>query len=496
MAPTIKVWNWNNFRGGLSDNAYIWPAGSFQNGSINIDTESEPGWFKLAPAATNYITTTGIPTFIYNWNSVWDAHIYTFCDDKAAYSNTTLKWAYNSTQSTTIGIVYHARMGYVSWTAKLFLFSAAAIHKADIDLAWVSYSLQATESSTYKTSVIYDDIIYFTSGRTFYSYVPNTDVLTTIFTWDLDETFRGLTLFQDQFKLYSNVNDTNWRQYIINVWDTAATYITNWIGLPIQWASNVWWIDYVVTWVNTSRSDLYAVSGTQRKLVVWNNDWIRSRTFWSWALTYVSPIMSNNDDIFVTWYTYNNSNAGLFKYGKYYPWMNNVLTTPVWLTDNNITAIASNGIYIYMGTKTGSTYNVKVMAMSSPPSDFSYYYAASWDLISLVFDWGNPFTKKTLKRIVISYDCDASHPIPKGGSFALYWRSKSSQSWTQIGATQTKTDVSYVDITENTIYAAWFSTFTQMEFKITLTPATSGGNNYYTPLIRWMQVYYYDDVTV
>lgn len=46
MATQEIVWNWNNFRGGLSDNPYLGQEGQFQDG-INIDVQTEPNGFKL-----------------------------------------------------------------------------------------------------------------------------------------------------------------------------------------------------------------------------------------------------------------------------------------------------------------------------------------------------------------------------------------------------------------------------------------------------------------
>jgi hypothetical protein len=93
-----------------------------------------------------------------------------------------------------------------------------------------------------------------------------------------------------------------------------------------------------------------------------------------------------------------------------------------------------------MGTKTGSTYKVKRLETSTPPTASSYY-AVDGSIISLIFDGGSPCNTKILSRIRIAYDCDNSAIVKKGGSFALYARTKNSQTFTQIGATQTKTDV-------------------------------------------------------
>jgi len=111
-------------------------------------------------------------------------------------------------------------------------------------------------------------------------------------------------------------------------------------------------------------------------------------------------------------------------------------------------------------------FKVQQFELSTPP--IVYYYATSGDLISLIFNAGNPYTYKTLAEIRISYDCDTSANILKGGSFELYARTKNSQSFTQIGSTYTKTDVDFVQITENNIIAAGFSKWTQIEFKLKL----------------------------
>ena len=492
--PVVKVWNWDNFRGWLSDNAYIGQQGSFQNGSVNIDVESEPGWVKLTSLAKDYLTTTGVPVFILDGSKFWVTGIYTFNDDKSIYLDTTLKAAFNSTPATTMGIIYHATIMKVWGTPFLFLFSSTGLHKAATDLSSFTYNEETIEASTSKTSIVYAGDIYFTSGNKLYQYTTS-EVMTTLYTADSSDTFTGMTFFQDQFKLYSSVNSTNGRQYIIPLWATAPDYVTEWTWLPILWASNMGGTDYVITGWTATYTDLYVVSWTQRQQIHWNIEGITGRTFGNANYTYISPIMSRRDDMFIVWYTANNSDWALFKYGRFFGGMQDILSCPVGISSTEITAIAFSWPYIYMGTKTGSTYKVKRLETNTPPTATNYY-AVNGSIISLIFDWGNPCNTKILKRIRIAYDCDNAATIKKGWSFALYARMKNSQTFTQIGATQTKTDVWMVDITENTIIESGFNNFTQIEYKIVLTAGDLSWNLAYTPLIKSVQTFYYDNIDV
>jgi len=491
MASQLKVWNWNNYKWGLSDNPYIGAPGSFQNGSRNIDTESEPGWVKLSSKPTAYVTTTGRVNFILNGNRSWVDGIYTFCHDKAIYLNTTNTVTAGSTIATNLGIIYHAEIINVSGTNWIIALSSTGVHQISTDLSsTVNYSIHTITSSTQKASVKYKGSFIFVSGNVLYK-LDTSLAMTTLFTGEVGETFTGLTVFQDNYKIYSSVNWQDGRQYIVNFIGTNL-YTTEWAGLPVLKAANIGPIDYIVTWSTSTFTDLYAVSGTQRQQIKGNLEWVSERNFTNGVQVGGVNIMSRRDDIFLSGTTFSTTKWAIFKYGAFYPGVGDTLTCPYGADDTEVTALMTQGAYLYFGTKVWDVFKVQQFELSTPP--IVYYYATSGDLISLIFNAGNPYTYKTLAEIRISYDCDTSANILKGGSFELYARTKNSQSFTQIGSTYTKTDVDFVQITENNIIAAGFSKWTQIEFKLKLIAWTSGWNNVFTPLITGVQVFYYDNI--
>jgi hypothetical protein len=485
----IKTWNWNNFRGWLSDNNSLGVEGSFQNGSYWVDVETEPNGVKLLSGTTSF-TTTGRPTFQFTF---WTRH-YVFCDDKSIYVNGTLEVAYNDSAATTMGVIYGAQAMTVSWTTYIMLFSADAVHRADQDMGWFLFNVAATASNlVQKPNVRYWNDIYFVNKNLFCK-IDSAYTVTVLFTADISNTFTWLTFFQDQFRAYSTYNSDSssislsGKMFLFSTsLLTQPQYIVDWDNLPIIWATNSRGSDYVIAWYSQSSSDLYVVSGTQAQPVKTNMEW---NTNLRWFSSYLRAIASRFDDVYIGW-LYGASNTWVFKYWKQYTWANNILTQLVNISGTIYSIVCTNA-FSYFGIVDGSTYKVYKFEHQTPPS---LYYASIGEIISNVTDLGNPYQYKSLLQFDIAYDCDNSYTaVPHGGTITLYARKDSSDSWTTITTNTPASWIGSIRITANEIRALWFGDFYQLELKLKLEPKLLTGNNYYTPLVKGVKLTFEDNV--
>jgi hypothetical protein len=134
---------------------------------------------------------------------------------------------------------------------------------------------------------------------------------------------RGMTYFQDNFKIYYNitVNNANSDWYIA-YWDWVNNVLTQSVkyeNSPIYSISTDWWIDYVVFGLDTSSTDLYIVQWLQRQKVRVNIEWSvwKSRIF----TNTVNWWIIREWILYHFWYSkWQLSNKILYSYWESYPW--------------------------------------------------------------------------------------------------------------------------------------------------------------------------------
>lgn len=125
-----KVWNWNNFRGGLSDNPFLGQEGQFQEG-INIDVQTEPNGFKLSGDYSSLVTCASAPNVILDLTEYGGSGIYTFCASGEIYKDASGTPIY--TDVTGSAIVQATAM-WVSTTLYIYYFTAiGTIHRIATD---------------------------------------------------------------------------------------------------------------------------------------------------------------------------------------------------------------------------------------------------------------------------------------------------------------------------------------------------------------------------
>lgn len=484
MATQEIIWNWNNFRWGLSDNPYIGQEGQFQDW-FYVDVQTEPNWFKLTSDFNSILTTASAPNVIIDGadygeaGSTGDNLIYTFCSNGEIYKGTSTTPIYTDV---TWSPIVQATMMWVSTTLYIYYFTGIwTIHRIATDGTGHTTKWSLTWSTQYPL-VKYGWDIYFCDYNVFRK-LDSAETLTTIFTASKENIFTGITFFQDSFHLYSSLWSAgiarDWQQFIIRVGQNSPDYVTKWDRLPILGACNQWSTDYVVTWFSQNYSDLYIVSGTQRQLSKSNFEWM------TLGRKFNGKIISWKDEVFMLWR--NKDTAGtavwnaVFRLGKYFPGMPQALTEI--FRGNSGWELYSifawvNNLYIWRKW-TSSVYSVTKINLDTPVTT---YTASTGYIVSNVYTGWDATIVKHMKEIEISYMCDNTNPyFPHGGTISLYARKNPIDSWTQIGSNYTKTDIGRIKITQQEINNANMGDYTQIELQCnvsqwssTLSPLVTG----------------------
>ncbi len=486
-----RIWKWTDFSWWLADNPYLWQAGQYQNGSFNIDTQTEPGIVKLTPKLESYLTTTWNPSIMLNLAEFWDSGILVFADDWKIYKDWTLIY----TLSTTPKTVFWATAQYdAGGTLYVYWMTAGAIHRAT-----TNFTTSVTEN--FKTTAdwivswnekkyminIYDNI-YFGSRYKFHK-LTQSWILSTIYSFSVNELIVWITFFQDNFYVYTKSprswNAVNGRQYVFGMTNLASnsspTYNTLWRWLPILWATNLWSKDYVVTWMSEQFSDLYITSGTQRQLLKTNNEWSDARWF-NGVLT------SRLDDVYIagsynysSWFVEgNNDSYWVYRFWAYYPGQKEILQKII-KTWESVQSLLATDTDLYIGTDANKVYRY---SFQQSPN-----YATTWELVSLQTDLWSPTTKKSLTEVYVGYDMSNNNISSKGGTITVYM-SADNWNYRQIWTVTVTSWIGNFKIMPNAILTQAFGKFTKCSFKVKLAP--NGTTE--TPWFTGLEVIFDDNV--
>lgn len=483
----IREWRWNNFNYGLSDSAEFtaventnW---SFQNGSFAIDTRSEPWFVKLGSQANSSITTDSQPTFFLDLTRYGSSGYRVFTSNGKVYDeNGSVLW----TQTVSSKTVYGASCMKVSGTLYVYFFTAGKIHKANVAFSTVTEDYATIENyADMKNCVNANGNIYFSSKNIFYEY-DDAETLTAKLTLPSNEVISGITVFQDLWKLYvKSENSVYGRQYLYRLADAQYTYETLWQWLPIVAAVAIGGVDYVVTGFSQFYSDLYMVTGTERRLVRWNTEGSSVRR------TFLPYITTRLDDIFVgsriyssDWSTY----STVMRYGSYYPWMPTALTPEFELWTNIYGIFQYNTGMVIIRQATGGNYSVMYYGMNNTPQDS---VALAGEVISCVYDGGTRTSTKSIEELKIALDNDSSYYFPRGGTITVYARKKFSSGWTQLASFSNNQTTNEYTITKAMMSA--FGTWNKIEFRVRLTKSDDG--QVYSPAFKELYMRYTDNIS-
>ena len=473
MAVTQNYWDWKKFTW-LADTNTIWSEWQYDNASYNIDTQTEPNWVKLTPQPKEYHTTTNTPTVILDLSDYWLTWILTCTADWKVYKNWALIYTLSSWNE-----IYDAIWQYNSiGTFYVLLFTASAIHRMELtDPVWVDENWKTFISNGYKkypVNVYWE--IYFASKNKWYK-LDTAWTLSSLYTFPAQDKVVWITFFQDNFSIYTTWWN-HWRQYLFPILATTPYYNIEWKWLPILWVTNLWWLDYVVTWYNEFYSDLYLVSWTQRKPLKINSEWNNSRGFY-WIIS------SRLDDIYLTWKFDVNTTATqyrLYKFWNYYNGFSQELTPFLWELTDNITCITPSRSVIYIGTNWNKVYSIDLN--QAPPK-----YNTVWEITSMIMDFWMPDTKKSLQWFEISYSNKDTNISNRWWTLTLYARKDEMSSWIEIKTIWSKSDIGKIRVDATEVRNLNFWDFYQIQFKVKLEWSWLS-----TPFLKKVRVIYQNNL--
>lgn len=471
MATKKKIFEWKKFTW-LSDSSIIWVEWQYSNESYNIDTQTEPNWVKLTPKPELLLTTTDTPRFILNAADYWKSWIFVFCDDWEIYKD---------------GVSIHTAPDRIKWAIWQYIwpddhpddrvfyilfFTKNTVYKIKYSDNSVSTIDTFQNHSDYKYPINVYWEIYFASWNVLYK-ISNEWVLESVlYRFPKQESVMWITFFQDNFNIYTTTWNY-WRQYLFPILSETPYYNIEWKWLPILWALNSWWLDYVVAWYNELYSDLYVVSWTQRKALKINWEWNNARWF-HWEL------FSRLDDVYISWrYSWQEK---LFRFWNYYNWFNQELI-PYLNFSNEVTCINSSAAALYVWTQDNEVY---IVDLNSIPPD----YQTDWEIVSIILDFWSPDTKKYLNEIHLAYDNESTKMSNRWWEFVLYARKYETDSWVELYSTWNLSDTWNIEIHQTALAEKWFNDFYQLQFKVKLI---SNSNNT-TPFFKKLKVIYTDDI--
>ena len=473
------VWNLNNFTGWEADNARQWPQGSFRYWEW-VDVRRQPWEVSLSKALVD-TTWTFTDTILYidNIDKYGWSWIVVACNDWKVYLNWTLKQTISTWTNAHNRIIGMAYMN-VSWADYLYYITQTSswgweIHRSTMDLAtWSIWHISFTANSwawntTGKAPTVSEAtrFIFGIWWRVFN--VDNAEVLTTKLTLSAIEDVLWITVFQNQYRVYTNQENELTNQYFWDWTSTDYNYKTEWVGIPLQAVVNDWWYDYTIAW-DTLSSDFYQIAWTQRQEIRVNNiDWARafdkhiSTRQWlmylSWSLTRVPWIP-------IYW---------VYVYGSFYPWYPKAMILEHPISSNNIlwhTHIAQSS---YFACQDDKVYKVGYATNT---------YNTTWYIQTLKYDWWtwNAYIKKQIDYAYIGFDnLNASRTIK---IYAI------KNGWTPASEVLLKTldgthfGLNWVRIDRTEFQALWLWDFFDLEYRIVLTWTTSS-----SPVFRWIETY-------
>lgn len=396
------VWRWNNHTWWEADNARQWPPASFQFAKW-VDVRRQPWEVTLWNSLVDtWWTVTDSILFIDNLDQYWWSGIVYCCNDWKVYLDWVLKQTINTWTSAHNRIIWMAYMN-VSWTDYLYFISKTSswgweIHRATLNLAtWNIWHISYTANSwawniTDKAPTISEAarFIFGVWWRVFE--VDNAETLTTKLTLPNIEDVLWITVFQNQYKVYTNTQNEHTVQYSWDGSSTAFDYKTDWQWTPLQDVVNDGWYDYVIAWDNIS-SDLYRVAWTQREELRINEIW--------WARLFNNHISIRQWLVYISWrtdlWTSWSDVFWIYVYGNFYPWYWKALVMDYPLSSDAMLWHTHTAQISYFACNDDKVYKI---------NNSSETLHTSWVITSLKYDWWpwNAYQKKYIDYAYIWFD--------------------------------------------------------------------------------------------
>ena len=471
---TKIVWRLTDFTWWESDTPRKWPANSFQYAEW-LDIRKHPWEIRLSWALTDtWWTFADDICFMEDIEKYWGSWVVVATEDWKIYLDWVEQYTINTWTTVWNQIIGMAYMN-ISWTDYLYFITRASswtaqIHRVTIDFNPANWSISHLTINT--TSWNFDKaptiseatrIIFALWGKVFDIDIAET--LTTKLEFSENDYIVAMTEFQNQYRIYSNIEDLDTYQYF---WDWTSEdfdYKVKWKHLPIRAIENDWGYDYWITWFNQYYSDLYQIAGSQRQE-------LRVNLEASTNARELNEHISSREWIFyISWAR--NWTYWVYTYGNYFPWYSQslVLEHPH-PTDDRIlwhTHIASESYFAAADNK------VYVLNHNNPSSNLN----TTWYIESLVWNgWAwNQFIKKSIDYAYVWFD-DATWTE----SINIYARANG---WAyKLLKTISNNSEQWVRIDKTEFQSIWLWDFFDLEYKIVLNWDWWG-----TPIFRGIETY-------
>jgi len=417
-----RIWDIQWFSWGESDDPVRWPKDSFYSGE-NIEVRKSLSGVQLAAK----ITDTG---WTINGDIIAMANLATLGISSGGIVVCTstgkiyLDWVLKTTLATWtsphdrvsgIGVMTFGTDPYVYYISNTS-FGAWVIHRSTATLSafnvsYKSFTTAQTNSSPVSFVINADKNLNIAVNNKVII-LTNSEVVVDKLEFEAAEQVRGLTWFQNSFKVYTNKKNSG-IQYLWNGSSLTYEYRQEWENQPILWVTNDGAFDYAVLGFSASYSDLYLISGTQKQELRVNlESATSSRTLNRYmsireAIVYISGGSSGESTL-----------NGVYTFGNYYPWTPKSLvqqySAPNWVNFLfHIHDLATS----YFAADNSKVYTIE---HNNPP--FFNGYATTGYVVTQVHE-GNSWEEKEISKIKVWFN------LWSGDSIKVYIRKYLTDAW-------------------------------------------------------------------
>ena len=460
--------NWLNWE---QDTPYLWPAWWFQS-AVWVDIRKEPPFIKLSSEMTllwtfddNIICQKNLEDFGLDWTIVCldNGKIYLDWDQPWDLKTTLVSW--NAHENKIRAIWYLNVWG----TDYLYYFTETSnwswkMHRSDTALT--SFSINHKSFVVNGWNVITEYPIIQEAAR-FVIWINNTIFEVDNITEDLTEKLEfsdyekvvWMTVFQNNYRIYSSVWESPFTHWIQYFWDWVSLeydYKISWNNLPFLWVVSDWAYDYVVAWFSWLYSKLFKVAWSQKQEIKANVEW-----WWTGSRSFSGYISIRKWIVYISWIN-KEWNRCVYTLWTYYPWFSESLVWEYTLSSTPDSAgmlfHTHNPATSYFAKSDDKVYSI---SYNNPPDD----YILDWYVTTKKRVWTSIYTLKSIDYMYVWYKLESDTSITIKAS---NWN------WTFLTlATITDTTKKWIRIEANEFQAIDLWDFYELELKFILTTTDS-----------------------
>ena len=219
--------------------------------------------------------------------------------------------------------------------------------------------------------------------------IDNVEVVNELLTLSDKDVIVWMSVFQNQYRVYSNIESLNTFQYFWDWTSAEFDYKVIWRHLPVRAIENDWGYDTAITWFNEAYSDIYQIAWSQRQEIRVN---LEAAT---WARIFNDHISSREEIVYISWWT--TAKKWVYSMWNYYPWMPNALVLEHPLLNDEILWHTHDISLSYFACNDGKVYQLSHNQIAT--------HNTTWYIESLIFNWWpwNAYIKKSIEYAYIGF---------------------------------------------------------------------------------------------